>query len=326
MIWAVMGVGMLVNAIQGNAQAAQQREMNQAQQAESARMMKQMQQQQVAMNENPFQNLLDIQTGLPDYPEENFANLQEMQLGHADARQAFTDELGADLQSAKVAFYDENHLETKVAEDGSHEVALGPDGKPVPKFGGENSDQKMARLTLEGKQKSETADKHSAQKDQFLAKEKENFKEFLAQNREQLNNPYVHGELQRMVVNTKKKSLDLQQNQEDERWRLDAPPDDSIGAKLDAKLADLHDMDRRHLEAEEQSPDAQALMEHDQKVAAILDGHKQKARDEEADEDYMMDPRKMMAAASNRSKPKDLGQQLPAYLSNAMYEMGIYEA
>lgn len=326
MIWAAMGIGMLFNAIQGANQRNQMNEMMQAQQMESARMMRSMQSQEAAMQQTSYTNMLEFQTGLPEYPEENFNNLQEMQLGHLDERQAFTDQLGADLQSAKTAFFETNHYETRVADDGKHQVALNEEGKPNVKQGAENGDQKLARLTFEGEQKTALNDKHQTQKDHFINKERENFKEFLAMNRDQLQNPAVQGELQRLVVNTKKKSLELQQNQEDERWRIDMPPSEEIAARLDTGLKQLREMDQRHLQAEEDSPDAKALLEHDQQVAAILYDHKQRAQQERSENDggFMMDPRKMMAAAQARQQPRDVGEALPSYLTNAMYELGVY--
>lgn len=324
MLWAVMGVGMLFNAIKGNSQAAQMREMQQAQQAQNQQMMKSMQAQQRSMTESPFANMLQIQTGLPDYPEQNFANLQDMQTQHMDARQSFAQSLDQDLQQAKTAFFEEKHYDTKLGADGRRQVATTEDGKPVVKQGPETQETKLPRLAFEGQKKAELQDQHGAQKEQFLNKEKENFKEFLAMNRDQLGNPYIHGELQKMVVNTRKKSLDLQQNQEDERWRVDMPPSEEIAAKLDSGLKTLHEMDAKHIEAEENSEDAKALMEHDQQVAAVLYEHKQKAQQEKNDGDFMMDPRKMMAVAQQRNQPRDLGQVLPSYLTNSMYELGIY--
>ena len=324
MMWAVMGVGMLFNAIQQNSQAAQAREMQQGQQAEMQKMMKSMTAQQQSMNDTPFNNMLEIQTGLPEYPQENFSNLQDMQMGHMDARASFTAELDNDLQTAKTAFFQDNHYETELGADGRHQVAVGEEGQPNVKFGGENQDQKMARLGFEGEKKSELTEKHATQKEQFLNKEKENFKEFLAMNRERLENPYVHGELQKMVVASKKKSLDLQQNQEDERWRVDMPPSEEIAAKLDTGLKKLHAMDHEHMQAEENSEDTKALMEHDQEVAGILYDHKQRAQQEKSEDNFTLDPRKMMAMAQQRREPKDVGKSLPSYLTNAMYELGVY--
>ena len=324
MMWAVMGVGMLFNAMQQNSQAAQAREMQQSQQADMQKMMKTMNSQQQSMNDTPFNNMLEIQTGMPEYPQENFSNLQDMQMGHMDARTNFTAELDNDLQSAKTAFFQDNHYETELGAEGRHQVALGEEGKPNVKYGSENQDQKLARLGFEGEKKSELNDKHATQKEQFINKEKENFKEFLAMNRDKLENPYVHGELQKMVVATKKKSLDLQQNQEDERWRVDMPPSEEIAAKLDSGLQKLHAMDRDHLAAEENSEDAKALIEHDEKVAGILYDHKKRAQDEKAEDNFALDPRKMMAMAQQRREPKDVGKSLPSYLTNAMYELGVY--
>lgn len=324
MMWAVMGVGMLFNAIQQSSQAAQMREMQQSQQAEMQKMMKQMTSQQQAMNDTPFQNLLSIQTGLPEYPQENFANLQDMQMGHMDARANFTAELDKDLQTAKTAFFQDNHYETELGADGRQQVAMNQEGEPQVKFGGENGDQRTTRLAFEGEKKAELKDTHTTQKEQFLSKEKENFKDFLAMNRERLDNPYVHGELQRMVVASKKKSLELQQNQEDERWRADMPPSEEIAVKLDNGLKKLHAMDQEHMQAEENSDDMKALIDHDEKVASILYDHKQRAQQEQSEENLTMDPRKMMAMAQQRREPKDVGKSLPSYLTNAMYELGVY--
>lgn len=324
MLWAVMGVGMLFNAIKGNQQAAQMREMQQAQQAQNQAMLKSMQAQQRAMNESPFASMLQIQTGLPDYPEQSFANLQNMQSQHMDARQTFVQSLDQELQQAKTAFFEEKHYDTKLGADGKREVATREDGKPVVKQGPETPETKLPRLAFEGQKKSELQDLHNQQKDSFLAKERESFKEFLAQNREQLGNPYVQGELQRMVVNTRKKSLELQQSQEDDRFRVDMPPSEEIAAKIDNGMKKLHDLDRQHVEAEENSEDAKELMEHDQQVAAILYEEKQKAQQEKNDGDFLLDPRKMMAAAQQRNQPRDVGQVLPSYLTNAMYDLGIY--
>lgn len=323
MMWAMMGIGMLFNAIQGAGQRREANEMMSAQNAENAKIMKSMQSQQTAMQDTSFTNMLQIQTGLPEYPEENFNNLQDMQMGHLDARNAFTDQLSNDLQSAKTAFFEGNHYDTKLGADGKHEVAH-EEGKPNVKEGKENGDQKLARLTFEGQKKTELTEKHTAQKEQFINKERENFKEFLAMNRDQLQNPNVQGELQRLVVNTKKKSLELQQNHEDERWRVDMPPSEEIAARLDGGLKQLREMDQKHIQAEEDSPDARALAEHDQQVAAILYDKKRDAQQDKHSDEFMMDPRKMMAVAQQRREPKDVGEALPSYLTNAMYELGVY--
>ena len=326
MMWAVMGVGMLFNAIQGNAQNARMREMMATQQAETQKMLKSMQTQSKAMNEVSFDKMFELQTGMPEFPEKSFANLQNMQAEHMEARQAFSDQLNQDLQSAKTAFFEGNHYETKLGAEGRPEVATNDKGEPQVGQGKENSDQRVARATFENQKKSELNEKHSLQKEQFVNKERENFKEFLAMNREQLNNPYVQGELQRMVVNTKKKSLDLQQGHEEDRWRVDMPPSEEIAVKLDTGLKQLREMDQKHIEAEENSEDTKTLVDHDQKVAAILYEERQSARQERQQEDnFTMDPRKMMAAAQRRNEPRDVGEVLPSYLTNAMYDMGIYQ-
>ena len=89
-------------------------------------------------------------------------------------------------------------------------------------------------------------------------------------------------------------------------------------------INDLHTMDKEHMKFEEESPDAKELMNHDQKVAAILGEKRDEARQDKKQESFLMDPRKMAQRANSDNAPRDVGDSLPGYLTSSMYELGIY--
>ncbi|CAN0239935.1 unnamed protein product [Phaeothamnion confervicola] len=248
-----------------------------------------------------------------------------MQTSQAEKRNSYGSQLGSDLQDMKNEFFAENHYDTENAADGKARVSVNDQGQPKPVPGAETNDQKLARKEFEATEKAQLADKHAEQKESFLKDERQSMKEFLAQNKDNLDNPAVHAELQKMVVSSKKKALQLQQSQEEERMKVDMPPDQKIALKMQEGMNGLHQMDQDHIRAEEESPDAQAIMEHDQKVAAILGERKEQARQEKKDEEFLVDPRKMLAAKQNAGNaPVDPGDHVPAYLAAHLYDLGIY--
>jgi hypothetical protein len=99
-----------------------------------------------------------------------------------------------------------------------------------------------------------------------------------------------------------------------------------MAAKVETGLQQMREMDAQHLAAEESSPDMKALMDHDQKVAAILSDQRDLASQGKADEEFLKDPRKQMAAAATQTKvTRDVGEVLPGYLTNALYDLGVYQ-
>jgi hypothetical protein len=323
----LMGVGLLIQTIQGvvaNQQANQMRAQHDAQLANMMRQSANTAQTQNLQKKEPSKTHNFIHFDAPEFPEQNFKNLQEAQLGQAQKRNDTVQNLQQDLQKMKSEFLADHHYETEKAPDGKTKVTTDADGQPVVKKGPENNDSRLARLDFESTKKSALQEQHRDKHESFVSGEKQKFTEFLTQNRDHLNNPAIHGELQRMVVDSKKKALQLQQNQEDERWRVDMPPSEKIAHRLGQGINDLHTMDKEHMKFEEESPDAKELMNHDQKVAAILGEKRDEARQDKKEESFLMDPRKMAQRANSDHAPRDVGDSLPGYLTSSMYELGIY--
>ena len=324
MFMAIQGIGLLISTIQGISQQKQMNQMTAQNQAMMNQMMGQDSPTTTVQRKEPPKTQSIFNFEGPKYPDESFKNLQNQQMGQAEARNSTTAKLHEDLQNMKGEFFGNNHYETAPGADGKHQVALDDQGRPKVAPGAEKPDQKLARVEYETQQKTQMQDKHMEQKENFMAAEKQNFKEFLTQNRDQLNNPQIHNQLQGMVVESKKKSLSLQQDQEDERLKIDLPPEQKIALRLEQGINDLHKMDRDNIKAEQDSPDLKELMAHDQKVAAILGEQKEKARQDKKEDEFLLDPRKMMAARQASESNKDLGEHLPGYLTANMYELGIY--
>lgn len=323
-MWMMMGVGMLVQTLQGaaaNQQMAQMRAQHDAQMMRQA--MLNQNQQTLQRKDPPKSHSLFTFEG-PKFPDENYKNLQDMQMNQAQKRTNCCQQLQNDLQDMKTQFFQENHLQTEVGPDGKPKVKCDDNGQPLVGKGPETAEGRLARTEFEGKRKSELTDQQCNTRDKFMKEEKQKFSEFLTQNREHLHNPAVHGELQKMVVDSKKKALNIQQSQEDERWRVDMPPDEKIAHRLNQGINDLHTMDKEHVKAEQDSPDAKELMEYDKKIAAIFGEKRDQARQEKEQDNFLMDPRKMMAQRASSVGPKDVGEHLPGYLTASMYEMGIY--
>lgn len=324
---AVYGVGFLISTIQSMSQQGEMNQMRSQMDSQNAAMMKSLKDSanfSVAKAPAPkTKSTFDFDT--PPFPEKNFGNLQQMQMKNAQARIDSTNKLQQEMHDMKNDFFGENHYETKEGPNGKPELAMNEHGQPQVAKGPEKPDQKMARLTFEQTKKAQLADTHSEQRQKFMQTEKEKVTEFLTKNREQLGNPAVQAELQRVVVDGKKKALQLQQSQEDERWRVDMPPSQEMANHMSQNLQQLHQMDNKNVEAEEQSPDAMAIMEHDQKVSAILGEQKENAKQGHKEEEFLKDPRKMFASAVASRAPIDVGDKLPGYLTNAVYELGVYQ-
>ena len=247
-------------------------------------------------------------------PQKNFENLQQMQQGHAAAR-GTTDAMKHQLAQMKDKFFAGITMRP-LRPDGSPGLT-GQDGRPQVTKGGTPSE--AGREEFEGGRRQRLAGPRT--KDAFLSKEKQDVQKFLAQHQDNLTSPQVQAELTRMMLDTQKRAFGLQQQHEDERWKVDLPPSEEIAAAVEADLADLRQMEREQAAKEEQSPDMLALMQHEQDVAVLLGEQKQVAQRQRLEENFLMDPRKAMASAS---PPVDLGEVLPSYLSNSLYNMGIY--
>lgn len=325
MFWAAIGVGMLINTVGGMVGGGPSRASMQRTHEQSMRSLRETlndTSKLVTSRQQPqVQSRFSFDFEPPPFPQKNFENLQQMQQGHAAQRQAQTDAMKHQLAQMKDKFFAENHYETAEGPDGKPQVLTGQDGRPQVAKGPETPQQKLVREEFEGGKRQQLAETQDLQKDAFLGKEKQDVQKFLAQHQDNLTSPQVQAELTRMMLDTQKRAFGLQQQHEDERWKVDLPPSEEIAAAVEADLADLRQMEREQAAKEEQSPDMLALMQHEQDVAVLLGEQKQVAQLQKQEENFLMDPRKAMASAS---PPVDLGEVLPSYLSNSLYNMGIY--
>lgn len=325
MFWAALGVGMLINTVGGMIGGGPSRGDMQRMHDQSMRSLRNTlndTSNTIASRREPqTQSRFSFDFEPPPFPQQNYEGLQQLQQGHAQERQAFTDQMKQNLAQMKDQFFAENHYETQPGPDGKPQVMTGEDGQPLVAKGPENPDQKVAREDFDASRRQQLGEKQDVQKDTFLNKEKQDIQKFLAHNQDNLSNPQVQAELTRMVVSTQKRAFGMQQQHEDERWKADLPPSEEIAAAVDGDLAKLRQMEKEQARNEEQSPDMRALLQHEQDVAILLSEQKEVAQKQKSDESWLMDPRKAMAATK---APVDLGEVLPSYLTNALFNMDIY--
>lgn len=259
----------------------------------------------------------------PPYPESAHQNLQRMQEEHQQQRNQLGANLKQQVDDMKQEFFANNHYEIKPGPDGKPEVALNEQGQPNVQKGPEQPEHREARESFEGNKRNALAQRQSTEKDQFLTDQRQNVQNFLQANAAALDNPAVQAQLQQLIVTTQKKAFQLQQNHEDERWKDDLPPDSEIAATVEGGLAQMRNLEQQQAQTEENSPDMKDMMDHEQSLAAMLTEQKELARSQKEDTSFLQDPRKMMAS-SNQVNP-DFSQVLPSYLTNALYNMEIYE-
>ncbi len=328
MMWAVMGIGMLIQTIQGASQVNQQRQALLKQAAVN--------QKQLANLRKGAQSGLNIKKGAimggpstsiyVEYPQKAHDGLQQMQRGNYAERMGLESQMRKDFGQMKDNFFKENHYETNFGSQGKGEVVKDQQGRPKVAKGPETPQHRAARQSFESQQRTQLGAKHSQQTEQFMKSESSKVRSFLGEHAAMLGDPVVQGELQKMVVSGKKRALKIQQDQDDERWKVDMPPTDEVQGAVQLGLNDLRQMEQRHMEAEENSPDHQALLDYQHEFAQVAAREKGKIQTEKQSENFLMDPRKMMAMASAPPKPPRFDEVLPGYLTEQVFQLGIYEA
>lgn len=328
MFWAALGVGMLINTVGGmvggggpgraDAQRMQEQTMRSLRSTlnDTSNLV-------TSRKDAQVQSRFSFDFEPPAFPQQNYDKLQQLQQDHSQQRQAFTDSMKQQLGQMKDEFFAENHYETGQGPNGMAQVLTGENGQPLVAKGPETADQKVAREDFDEGRRQQLSQNQDNQKDTFLRSETKDLQTFLAQNKDNLANPQVQAELTRMVVGTQKRAFGLQQQHEDERWKVDLPPSEEIAAAAEGNLAELRQMERDQARNEEQSPDMKALMQHEQDVAVLISEQKEVSQRQKSDESFLQDPRKAFSAPK---APVDLGEVLPSYLSNSLYNMGIYSA
>lgn len=325
-MWAVQGIGLLINTIQGMAQKQQQS----AQLAQmQAKTMAQAAKLKAGMDKG-----LNIKGGgimggpstsiYVDFPEKAYKGFQELQQGNLSERMGLESSLRKDFGDSKNEFFKDHHYKTEFGSQGKGKVVLGADGKPEVKLGAESADLKAARDAFEAQNRKDIADKHASQLDKFTRGEADKCKDFLRQNAACLTDPGVHSELQKMIVAGKKKSLKLQQDQEEERWKSDMPPTEEIQGQVEFGMTQLRDMGQRHVRSEEASPDHAEILNYHEEFAQAAAEERGKIEATKADNNFLLDPRKMMAMASAPPEQR-FDKVLPGHLTESLFQMGVYE-
>lgn len=325
--WAVVGAGVLINTVQGMIGGPNRGAMMRQQEASMRAFRETLNQTsglvtQRAQPQPSSRPTFDFEP--PPFPQQSFERLQDLQQGHQAQRLQVTDQLKGQVTRMKEQFFAERHYETTVTPEGKPQLVLGEDGRPQVRPGPEQPLQRQAREEFEAVSRRELAESHTAQRDSFLEQEKGATERFLAGHADNLSNPQVQAELTRMMVSTQKKAFGLQQQHEDERWRIDLPPDEELVASVEESLSGLRRLEQEQVLAEEQSEDYRVLLAHDQEVAALLGEQKQVARQEKMEEVFLKDPRRAFAVTGARDATTDFSEVLPAYLTSSLFEMGIY--
>ncbi len=326
MMWAVMGIGMIINTIKGASQVKQQQgQLNQMQQQTA---------QQADRLKASMSKGLDIKRGgilggastsiHVDYPDKAYEGLHKLQTGNLQERMGLESSMRKDFSKLKDEFFKENHYDTEFGSHGKGKVLTDDGGKPKVKNGAETTPFKSAREGFESANRLSLANKHGAQIDKFTKSEADRARSFLQQNAGQLADPAVQGELGRMIVSGKKKALKLQQEQDEERWRTEMPPTSEIQSAVEMGMKDMRGMEQRHMAAEERSRDHQDILDFEREFAAAASEERNAFRAEKKDENFLLDPRKMMELASAPPKQR-FDQVLPGHMTAQLFELGIYE-
>ena len=260
-----------------------------------------------------------------DYPEQAYKNLNQMQQKHLGERHQIEGKLRQDFGKMKDSFFKDNHYETQFGAQGKGRVVTGQDGKPLPRQAPESPQQQAVRKHFESSQRLALADKHGKQMDGLVKQEAGKVKGFLGENAALLGDAGVQQELQKMIVTSKKKALKLQQDQDEERWRTDMPPTKEIQEAVGVGLQEVRQMEARHLAAEELSPDHQMILDYEKDFAAAMADERARAAAMKDENQFLMDPRKMMARAKQGPPRKRFDEVLPGYLTASLFQMGIYE-
>lgn len=331
MIWAVMGIGMLINTIQGAKARSQANQQGAA-----------VQQQMNQLKEEMGRTTDSLKGGLDnfrprsisqspslsihvDYPEKSYKNLNQMQNKHLQERNQTEGQLRKELGGVKDEFFKKNHYATEFGSQGKSKVVTDQSGKPMVKSGPETPELKSARQNFESAQRMNLSQKHGAQMDSLVKQEAGTVRQFLGENAALLGDAGVQQELQKMIVNGKKKSLHLLQDQEEERWRSDMPPTGEIQELVGSNMKGMREMEERHVQAEEKSPDHQILLDFERDFAANMADERARAAAMKDEDKFLMDPRKMMLQAKTGPPQKRFDEVLPGYLTASLFEMGIYQ-
>jgi hypothetical protein len=331
MFLAQMGIGALANMVAGAAIRSEYAQKDQMLQQQFTHNLEESTKAGQAQLNDPFGAGMQMPTfeladNAPEFPHQAAAKLQQQQTQNAAQRQELTTQIKDQFADLRQGFFDEHHLE--FPGDAEQNAEAPPDerlasnthGQPTVAAGKETPTQQAQREDYETKKQQALESTHQDQRDNFAKDQQQNLQTFLQNNKPDLGNPAVQGELQKAILTSHKKALQLTKEQDAEKLHLGCYTPEQHEF-VDKKLAELGDMEARHAQEEDNSPEAQQLLAHQQALGEFLQRKQEELRSGQLVDNSVW-PQPVRYNLSNQAV--DLGDVLPPHLAHALYQMGIY--
>lgn len=255
----------------------------------------------------------------PQFPETAFERLSNMMRSNQQTREGVSQNLSRELSNMKEKFFESYSYKTEQGQDGKPKLSYDQQGRPQLQSGKEQFQQRIARQEHETTTKQAYKEYHSNIKDSFLNNEKQQVQNFLQTHRNELGNPAIQQELQKMLAESEKKALKLQKDLDDQLKELDLPTEEMREyAKKESKK--LREMEDEHKKMEDSTDEARELIMYQEEMNALAMEEKQNLKMTAQDEAYFNGLSSMLKPPSEPT----LADMLPPYLVNSLYSMGIY--
>lgn len=266
-----------------------------------------------------FDNSPALARKAPEFPESAFERLRNMMESNQQSRDGVSGQLQKTLSGMKEKFFESYSYKTETGPDGKPKLLLDEQGRPQLMQGKENFAQRVARQEHESATKQAYTDFHSNTKESFLGSERQQVMNFLQNHRNELQNPAVQQELQKMLADSQKKGQQLKREQEGQLWELDLPTEEmrEVARK---ELKRLHNMEDEHKKMEDSSAEAHELIMYQEEINAIAVEERKKLQFSEKDEAFLQGMDSLLKPPAEPT----LAELLPPYLTEALYNMGIY--
>jgi len=304
-----LGVGLLSN-IFGGIQQRSAMEQFKTMQAQNSQMMSPQNFNQMAQTyEQPdTMPVLDFQA--PSYPQKDVSGLQSMQLNQLAERENFSNSLKSELNEMTSDYFKDNHYETN---DGK--VVLDSEKKPLVKTGSETASDTTARLKYEQGIKNDLTSQYQDAKDKLLGAERQKILTYLNSNKDALNNPSTQSEIQKMIVDTQKKSIKLAR-ENDKACLLAELPTQKMMDFADEKLNQLYDMQDRHIQEQKDSKEGKAVEKYQDELASAYAKKREEIKEISFEQELLQGRR--------YDKDIDLAEVLPPQLTQSLAQLDIH--
>ena len=255
----------------------------------------------------------------PEYPEAAFEKLNSMMENNKQTRNDASHKLKTSLADMKEKFFENYSYKTEKGEDGKPRVKTDEQGRPQLQNGKESFEQRVARQQFEAATSKSSAEYFNNMKESFLSNEKQHIMQFLQNHRNELTNPTIQQELQKMIAESEKKALKLKRDINSKMLEMDLPTEDMRKfAREEQKKLDK--MEDEHKKMEDSSAEAHELIMYQEEMNAFALEEKKKLQFAEKDEAFLKSPGEMLKPHTEPT----LAELLPPYLVTSLYNMGIY--